>query len=132
MNQKMELRRVKYIPPQLERGVLYVSQEFGAAAHLCACGCGAKVRTPLTPTDWSLEVAEAGPTLSPSVGNWQLPCRSHYWIVEGKVVWEGPWSTNEIEAGRLREQDRRAVFYGRATGSSPGWLRKFLEFLKHW
>ena len=39
----------------LQPEVLYVSEQFGAAAHLCACGCGSKVRTPLGPTEWSVE-----------------------------------------------------------------------------
>ena len=43
------------MPQDLRPGVLYVSEEFGAAAHLCACGCGEKVSTPLGPTEWSLE-----------------------------------------------------------------------------
>ena len=60
------------MPQDLRPGVLYVSEEFGAAAHLCACGCGEKVSTPLGPTEWSLEETGGGPTLRPSVGNWQL------------------------------------------------------------
>ena len=51
---KIELQRVHYMPKELKPGVLYVSEEFGAAAHLCACGCGAKIRTPLGPTEWTL------------------------------------------------------------------------------
>ena len=26
-------------------------------------------------------------SLRPSIGNWQLPCRSHYFIVRNRVVW---------------------------------------------
>lgn len=63
---KIRLERVRYMPKQLEPGVLYVSEEFGAAAHLCACGCGSKIRTPLGPTEWSIEETENGPTVRPS------------------------------------------------------------------
>ena len=74
---KIRLQRVDYMPKELEPGVLYVSEEFDAAAHLCPCGCGSKIRTPLGPTDWALEENDNGPTLHPSIGNWQLPCQSH-------------------------------------------------------
>lgn len=53
--ERLRLERVHYMPKVLEPGVLYVSEEFGAAAHLCACGCGAKIRTPLAPTEWTFE-----------------------------------------------------------------------------
>src|SRR5437868_4149805 len=97
---RFELRKVQYMPRDLEPGILYVAQEFGAAAHLCACGCGAKIRTPLGTTEWALEESESGPTLSPSVGNWQQACQSHYWIRRGEVVWSTRWTQERIEEGR--------------------------------
>ena len=97
---RFELRRVQFIPKVLEPGVLYAAESFGAAAHLCACGCGAKVRTPLGPVDWSLNAAPDGPTLWPSIGNWQQPCRSHYWIRNGAVLWAEAWTDDQIAAGR--------------------------------
>ena len=45
---------VMSFPDKLEAGKLYVSMEFASVAHLCACGCGAEVVTPLSPTDWML------------------------------------------------------------------------------
>ena len=108
---RIELRRVQFIPKTLEPGVLYVAEEFGAAAHLCACGCGVKVRTPLSPTDWSLANTPGGPTLDPSIGNWQQPCQSHYWIRDGKVLWARKWTKEEIAAGRKREQKRAERYY---------------------
>ena len=111
MIKRFELRKVRYMPAELEPGILYVAAEFGAAAHLCACGCGAVVRTPLDPTEWSLEEAEQGPSLEPSIGNWQERCQSHYWIRSGAVIWAPKWSVAQIEAGRLVEQERRAAYY---------------------
>jgi len=32
---KIELQHVHYMPKDLKPGVLYVSEEFGIAAHLC-------------------------------------------------------------------------------------------------
>ena len=50
----LEHRFVKHIPDGLEHGVLYVSMEYGTAAHRCCCGCGEEVVTPFTPTDWTI------------------------------------------------------------------------------
>ena len=99
------------MPTEFEPGILYVAEKFGAAAHLCPCGCGTIVRTPLDQTEWSLEETEEGPTLDPSIGNWQESCQSHYWITRGKVIWAPKWSPGQIEAGRLREQERRNQYY---------------------
>ena len=40
----IKLERVQYIPKQLSPGILYVTERYSVAAHLCACGCGNKVR----------------------------------------------------------------------------------------
>jgi hypothetical protein len=111
---RFDLRRVRYMPATLEPGVLYVSEEFSTAAHLCACGCGAKIRTPLGVTEWTVEETAKGPTLWPSVGNWQQQCRSHYWFCCGEVVWGDQWTPEDIEAGRcLEHASRLAYFEGR-------------------
>lgn len=110
---KIEMERVRTMPKALMPGILYVSEEFGTAQHLCACGCGAKIRTPLGPTEWRVEETEDGPTLRPSVGNWQQPCRSHYWIWRGQVEWAAPWSEEQIVAGRHREERRREQYFER-------------------
>ena len=108
---KIRLERVHYMPQDLSPGVLYVSEEFGAAAHLCACGCGTKVRTPLGPTEWSLEGTDDGPTLRPSVGSWQLACQSHYLITDGEVIWAERWTAEQIADGRCREEELRRAYY---------------------
>ena len=110
---KIRIERVRTMPAKLEPGVLYVSHEFGTAAHLCACGCGSKIRTPLGPTEWSLRETKAGATLHPSIGNWQKPCRSHYLIIDGTIVWAGDMSPEDILAGRAAEQKRRELYYER-------------------
>ncbi len=102
-----KLERVHFMPKDLEPGVLYFSNEFGTAAHLCPCGCGSKVRTPIGPTEWFIEESNEGPSLFPSIGNWQLPCRSHYWISKGKVDWSDQWTEEEISEGRRSESSRR-------------------------
>ncbi|MCE5190332.1 MAG: hypothetical protein LLG08_00895 [Actinomycetia bacterium] len=42
------------MPQTLEPGRLYISKRFRTAAHLCACGCGGRVVTPLKPAKWQL------------------------------------------------------------------------------
>src|SRR5688572_30099253 len=121
---KIRLARVEYIPKDPQPGILYVADEFDAAVHLCACGCGLKVSTPLGPTEWTLEEAARGPSLRPSIGNWQLPCRSHYWISGGKVVWAESWTTAQVEAGRHAEEERRRLHYDALDRKRGGVLRR--------
>ena len=99
------------MPTDLEIGILYFSEEFGAAAHLCACGCGCKIRTPIGPTEWRIQDGPKGVSLCPSVGNWQHPCKSHYWITDGEIEWRDQWTGAQILAGREREAARRENFF---------------------
>jgi hypothetical protein len=108
---KFEMQRVHYMPKELKPGVLYVSEEFDIAMHLCPCGCGSKVRAPLGPTEWSVMETKRGPSLRPSVGNWQQACQSHYWISNGKVLWAEKWTPEQIAVGRRREEERRHSHY---------------------
>jgi hypothetical protein len=118
------------MPKELEAGVLYVSEEFGAVAHLCPCGCGSKVRTPLGPTEWSLKITNHGPSLFPSIGNWQLPCKSHYWIKNGKIIWAGTWTPKQIATGRHNEEERRHAYYESLDRKRYGTIQKFWNWLK--
>lgn len=128
---RYQVERVHFMPSELQRGVLYVSDEFHTAAHLCACGCGSKVRTPLGVAAWSLEEADEGPTLEPSVENWQKPCRSHYWITKGKVIWCEPSTADEIVAGRRHEEMRRDAYYRQVYARKEGGtLRSLLRRIK--
>src|SRR4051812_46368408 len=79
---------VSLAPDVLEQGVLYVSIEYATVLHLCACGCGAQVVTPLAPGRWRLTFDGKTVSLNPSIGNWSLPCRAHYWIDRNHVVWD--------------------------------------------
>jgi len=126
---KIALQRVQYMPRELKLGVLYVAEEFGAAAHLCPCGCGSKIRTPLGPTEWNLEETDSGPTLYPSIGNWQQACQSHYWIYEGEIKWADKWTTEEITASRRGEGRRRRAHYG-ALDRQSGPVRKLWRRIK--
>lgn len=101
------------VPDAPEPGVIYVSLAYATAVHLCACGCGLEVVTPLAPTDW--QIAYDGETLSlvggddaasraGSVGNWSFPCRSHYLIRRSRVQWRQAWTAEQVAAGRSRDR----------------------------
>ena len=104
---------VEFIPDSVEDGILYISIPYATATHKCACGCGEIVVTPIRPTDWSLSWDGETVTLNPSIGNWSLPCRSHYWILENRIAWARKWSTSEIEAARAKDSRAKARYYNR-------------------
>jgi hypothetical protein len=106
---------VETVPPDLEEGKLYISMRYRTASHLCACGCGNKVVTPIKPPKWHLYFDGSAVSLWPSIGRWQLPCQSHYWIEQGRVRWSKPWTPEQIEAGRMQDaEDLQHYFRHRA------------------
>ena len=127
---------VDEIPETLEEGRLYISIRYRTASHLCACGCGRKVVTPIKPPKWHLTYDGETVSLWPSIGRWQLPCRSHYVIRKNRVVWAKPWSEERIRKGRdedaedlrdyyMRRSDDAATEGGEATApiESRSWPR---------
>ncbi len=137
--QRLGHQFVEFIPDELEDGVLYVSMPYGIVAHKCCCGCGNKVVTPLTPTDWQLTYDGASISLNPSVGNWSLPCRSHYWIDRGHVHWAALWSEATVAEARQRDRLAKHRYFGDKTMPSAavesptsaagrkGWLHRWLR-----
>lgn len=69
-------------------------------------------RDPISPTGWKLTFDGDTVALYPSVGNWALPCRSHYWIDRNRVVWAGDMTQEQIDRGRLRDQHARDSYFG--------------------
>lgn len=103
---------VEFMPKALDEGVLYVSMTYATASHMCFCGCGKKVVTPLSPTDWRLTFNGDTVSLDPSVGNWSYPCRSHYILRGNRVVWAGPMAAGQIRAVRESDARDKAHYYG--------------------
>ncbi|MBI6666608.1 hypothetical protein B1F73_21735 [Pseudomonas syringae] len=99
---------VESFPQKLEPGELYLAMDFATAAHLCACGCGNKVITPFSPTDWQMSFDGETVSLKPSIGNWTFKCRSHYWVRSGRIEWAGNMSQEAINAGRKRDAEAKA------------------------
>jgi hypothetical protein len=82
--------QVETMPPKkdMEQFVLYVSKKYGLSIHLCLCGeCGEQTVLPFShiiegkDIGWTHEEdAQGRYTIRPSVGNFQMPCKSHYII----------------------------------------------------
>lgn len=117
-HKRLEQRFVERIPRVLEPGILYISMGYATAAHSCACGCREEVMTPFTPTDWKMTFDGETVSLRPSIGNWQLACRSHYVIDRSVVVPAGAWTDKQIAAERERDRAAKARFYGTPQGSA--------------
>jgi len=94
---------VDFVPRDLKEGVVYVSIQYATVIHKCCCGCGRQVVTPLAPSQWTLSYDGRTISLHPSIGNWNFPCKSHYWIRGNQVLWAKRWSEAEIVAGQHRD-----------------------------
>ena len=134
-------RFVETMPESIEPGVLYVSMEYATAAHRCCCGCGEEVVTPFSPAQWQMSFNGDAVSLHPSIGNWNLRCRSHYVLGEGRVIEAPQWTKEEIEAGRRRDKEARTKYLagGPAAGTvsipddrpvEPTWLDRLIALLK--
>ena len=108
----MAFEFVREVPEKLEDGVLYVSIPYCTALHRCPCGCGAEVITPIAPTDWKLIFDGDSISLSPSIGNWSFPCKSHYWIRRSRIVWAEELSPEEIASIRRRDAAIKKGYFG--------------------
>ncbi len=124
---------VEKIPQSLQEGKIYVSIPYATAVHKCCCGCGNEVVTPIGPTDWELTFNGETISLDPSIGNWNFPCQSHYWIKGNKVRWVRGWTREEIAAGRAKERAEKEKYYGIENRMSPGKPKQtFWSKFKKW
>lgn len=126
---------VQYIPERPAPGVLYVSRRYATALHLCCCGCGSEVVTPLNPAKWNLKEDSGAVSLSPSVGNWSLPCQSHYWIVGNRVGWAAAMAPEVIAAVKARDRRDAASLAPEPIGFLSGLrhaLRHALSNIANW
>lgn len=111
---------VEFMPKTLLKGTLYISKEFEIASHLCCCGCRTKIVTPLHDTEYRLTERAGLVSLHPSIGNWNHPCQSHYWIRNNRVVWAAPMSRIEIDSGRRRDERLQDAYYAQKP-LTPWW-----------
>lgn len=120
---------VEFIPERLDEGVLYISRRYSTASHACCCGCGLEVVTPLNRAKWRLCERGGAVSLTPSIGNWNFPCKSHYWVDRNRVVWAGRFS--EAMIARARERDKCDVERSaRTLGRSSKLFRRITAALR--
>ena len=108
---KISHQFVELIPETLDQRVVYISIKYRTASHLCMCGCGNKVVTPIRPERWQLSYDGQSVSLFPSIGNWGLPCQSHYWIEKDTVKWSYKMSDSEIRRVKARQAQRVHDYY---------------------
>ncbi|MEW8350286.1 MAG: DUF6527 family protein [Candidatus Thiodiazotropha taylori] len=116
----LNYRFVESFPKNLEAETLYIALEFRTMTHICCCGCGQKVITPLSPKDWKFTFDGDSISVSPSIGNWSFPCRSHYFIQSNKVLWAEDWNNTKIQRARNIDlaSKRRTYHQSKPTNSS--------------
>lgn len=102
---------VEFIPNEPEEGILYITVIYRTAVHLCVCGCGKKVVTPFSPTDWELTFNGKTVSLSPSIGNWNFECKSHYFITNSKIHFVRRWKDWEIEEVKKQDVEANEKYY---------------------
>ena len=117
--QRVKVEFVESAPRPLNEGILYISDRFRTALHLCCCGCGREVVTPLNPAGWSYRRVAGTVTLKPSIGNWSFPCRSHYLIIRSQVVWAKPVSAQQIAMVKAKDAHDNKVLINRSKATKP-------------
>lgn len=97
---KFKVEIVDKIPSNLKDGILYVCISCNVIVHRCACGCGERTVTPIDKKyGWKMIYDGQSITLRPSIGNFSIPCQSHYYITENKVEWLESYLQNNTENG---------------------------------
>lgn len=104
---------VDFIPDKIQEQKLYICERYNVAIHKCCCGCGEEVVTPLTPADWSLTKHGDHVSLTPSIGNWNFDCKSHYWIIRNRVVWASPYTEREIQRVQAKDKADKEAYIAR-------------------
>ena len=99
---------VEQFPDDFESGILYVSMQHAICGHLCACGCGEKVITPLSPKQWKIAYNGEDVTLYPSIGNYAFACQSHYFLTNGNIIWVGE---RDVEKGKRKKKGLLAKLF---------------------
>lgn len=92
---------VEFIPKDLADGILYIAMEYATAVHKCACGCGIEIVTPLSRKGWQMYYDGESVSLVPSIGNWNIPCRSHYFIHYNNVEHARAWQEKEMVTAQI-------------------------------
>ena len=132
---RYQYESVERIPREMADSVVYHTEEFELAGLLCACGCGHRV-TLLVPDSHQVWNEGGYATVSPSVGVFDAPCKSHFFIRCGNVKMLPAFTAahaGEImraQVARHVARDARPVPWRlRAKTAILGWLGKIWNSL---
>lgn len=99
------------MPDIVEENILYISVEYCTAIHKCVCGCGNKVVTPISPLGWKLIFDGKSVTLDPSIGSWNLKCKSHYYIRKSNIIWCDVWDDSKVKLNGIKKQKQIEKYF---------------------
>jgi len=76
---------IEFMPEvdDMKENTIYISLKFSVTGHRCLCGCGSLTILPINNDGWNMTDNDNKLTFTPSVGNFQYPCKSHYIITKG-------------------------------------------------
>ncbi len=118
-----QVEKVERLPTALSDNVVYVSEEFELAALKCACGCGHQVNLLLGDGHTVNDVGGLA-DVSPSIGVWDAPCRSHFWIQKGNVLWADQWSDAKIHSAMEQQLSRHL----KSAKMSQRWYKRLVRW----
>jgi hypothetical protein len=107
---------------EIEPGHLYISHKYGTALHLCSCGCGEEVVTPLSAEGWTLYF-NGRFSLRPSIGNFEFPCKSHYFITNEEIC----WCKDDMDSIGYESEKNGKNVRSRKKGSKKNLFRKLFQ-----
>ena len=113
------------MPEAMQPGALYISIKYDSASHRCACGCGLEVVTPLSRSGWTLHY-DGTVSLTPSIGNQEIRCRSHYWIRNNQIQWLPQFTYEQVQAVRRGHRMPPTARAQTAGGGIRGFLRRLI------
>jgi len=85
---RMETVYVDRLPmkSEMEAEKVYMAENKTQATHLCPCGCGTEILTPLGRGGYrALENSDESLTISPQIEH--SPCSNNYKLYKGYVIW---------------------------------------------
>jgi len=85
---KVKYKICKILPSlkDMENNVVYISKKYLSTSHKCICGCGIQIHMGLMPNEWKYQIDSNNKiSMQPSVGNYQIPCKSHYIFYKGNA-----------------------------------------------
>lgn len=123
---------VDLLPKELADGVLYISLEHRTVVHKCCSGCDERVVIGLSPAQWKLTFDGETISLYPSIGNGALPCNSHYWIRENKVLWAKPLTSAQTRRSQRADRADSAAHYAQREPNRPSKWNLIARVKAYW